>query len=683
MESEVKQMAYFLSSDQGMEQSSSNAPINLLNDGVIRKDFVETKIGHLIAIEFFQDLHADFSQKWEKMRRFQPYQHPSAPFLSATLLWERFHPKINENLKALKGKEKFGEEEFSILADLYLQQYQFPASALKRWVVFQQRQQPEIPFDERLYHDDLALFGFHSSSDWFSQEYLELISQFILNSSLLAEKEGYVVTFEEARKNLWTNFHSYMQSAFSNEKFTEENLGTIFDRQLALLGMDEKKTVSLWRKILLFRKWIDGKAAGAQLDPLPTDEFSSFANQKYTVESYNLPKTIQLKNLNDLFLFHTYLKAVFPARENLLDIPNSPLPVEQIKKEHPSLIKKKSVLDIAQVTKEEVALRVKVKELWAWQMEDSNWDLLKNEFQVLRDGKDRFKKLSSLDPNVRAKIDAFSLEKILQAHPEWITEELNKKKLSTKEITKNSLLKQPLQGIEDVDAFLLHLDKSDLGSEQLYTQDQKVYSKFVLKERGEEEILSYSEARSSGLLDGILDNLLEKEYPKVRSKAPKLLKTKDGEWKPWESVKDEIATLVFSDLMKAIEKDAAQKVGNLETEKYPFYFFCSYLSKAQKDPSLIGEQVLNSFEGQFKLIKRERTLSKLELGSFALTSAKEGDFLLSRDFTDTPYMIQLLSKEKEAGSFLSEDSLFNETKMASMENLVSEWKDKKVLSLRQ
>lgn len=669
MESDVKQMSYFLSSDQGMEGG------NLLNDGVIRKDFIETKFAHSIFANYFKTLQPQLSQIFEKMRRFQPYEHPNAPFLSASLLWERFHPKINENMKLVKQKTSFGAEEFNLLSDLYLQQYEFPASALKRWVLFQLKQNPQIPFDQRLYNDDLTLFGFHTAADWFSQEFVDIASQFILNGAILAEKEGYKITDEEARLNLWENFHSYVLNAFPQEKITEDSLSSIYQRQHAALGLDERRGVSLWKKVLLFRKLIEGRAGGINLDPLLSQEVAA---SKYTVDAIYLPKPLQLKNLRDLFLFSTYLQKVFPARENLLDLPKEPMSIEKIKKEAPSLVTKKYRVEMAQVSKEEVGLRVKVKELWNWQLEDKNWETLKKEFPSLQskqDGQTRFQKLTALDPNERAKIDAFSLAQILSAHPEWISEELAKKKPLNKEITRVSLLKHPPQGIQSVESFISFLENLPLNKEETYTQDEKVYSRVILKEKGEEEVLSFSEAIAYNVLQEMLDAQLEQEYPKVRSRAPKLFKTKEGEWKPWESVKEEIGTLVFSDLMKAVEKDAAQKAYALTPDKYPFYFFCSYLNSSKNNSSLFLAPGENAFSSQFKLIKREKTLSQRELEGYPLLSAQEGDWLLPKDFNQAPTLIHIMKKEQDSSfSTLPEGALLNETKKAAMEQLLTEWK---------
>ncbi|HSW73339.1 MAG TPA: hypothetical protein VLG44_08055, partial [Chlamydiales bacterium] len=413
------------------------------------------------------------------------------------------------------------------------------------------------------------------------------------------------------------------------------------------------------------------------LDPLLSQEVAA---SKYMVEALYLPKPLQLKNLTDLFLFHTYLQKVFPPRESLLDLPKEPMNIEKIKKEAPSLITKKYLVDMVQVSREEVGLRVKVKELWNWQLEDKNWEILKKEFPSLQsktDGQTRFQKLSALDGNERAKVDAFSLEKIMSAHPEWISEELAKKKSVSKEITRISLLKNPPQGIKNVETFITYLDNLPLNKEETYTQDEKVYTKLAVKEKGEEEILSFSEGMAYNVLQEMLDSHLEQEYPKVRSKAPKLLKNKEGEWKPWETVKVEIGTLVFSDLMKAIEKDAAQKAYAVTPDKYPFYFFSSYLESGINNPFLLLIAGENSFSSQFKLIKRERTLSQRDLEGYPLLSAKEGDWLLPKDFTQAPTLIHILKKEQDDSfSTLPEGALLNETKKAAMEKLLIDWHGK-------
>jgi GcvH upstream region-like protein len=659
-ESDIKKMANFLNSDRDQDPTSASFAVNLLNDGVIRKDFLETGIASLIAKEYGAALLPKMSTQWDKIKRFHSYQHPHASFLSASNLWERFAPKLKENLTLLKAKDAFSLEEFSLLSNLYLEQVHFPASALKRWVAFQQRQYPEIPFDQRLYHDDFTLFGFHTISDWFSQDFLELASEFIWNCASVAEKEGIHVSANDAKVDLWKNFASYMQETFSQEKLTDATLSAIFQRQLNTLGLHEKTAVDIWRKILLFRKLLDSKTAGIHLDTLADQEMNSSEGMRAVVEAYSLPKAMQLQTMKDVLLLQMYLKAVSPMKDGALSLPKDHLPIAKIKESYPSLVKGGISAKIAHVNKEEVGLRIAVKELWQWQLEDAHFKELTEEFAALSSKGDRFSALKKADKALREKIDAFSVAKMLEMHPEWTAEALEQKPHSLMEINLASLQSSPLPGIKRNEELISLLEdaldpaqKSAREKLKNYTQDGKTFYNIEVKGAVPEQVISFEEARSLKIIDSALDEYLEKEYPKVRSKASKKFKDAEGEWKSFEDVKEELAELVFADLFKAVEKTASQE-GH---KNYALARFEGYLSEArnglsqnpQSSEFLADEKEANLFNSQWKLSKRLRTLSQkdLDYSAFELALSKEGDWAGPNPKSAEAGLIHVIKKEKD------------------------------------
>ncbi len=702
-ESDVKKMALFLSSDRYSEQGSSHM-INVLNDGVLQKDFLETKILPLIVREYDTLLLPKFTSRWEKIKHFQPYQHPQANFINAASLWEKFAPKINEDLALLKKSDNFTSKEFSILADLYLQQTKFPASALRRLTIFQQQQHSDILFDQRLYEDDLVLFGFHNLAEWFSEDLLEIVSEFIINAAQIAEKEGLKLSYDEVKKNLWDSFYYYMHQAFGNEKLTDETLATIYYKQLRFLGMDERSVVEIFRKILLFRKLFDKQVAAISFDPLAIEEFSGFVGDKFVVHSYGLPKHLQLKSWKDLFLFQIYLKTVSPEPANILDLPKEPLPIAKIKEAAPSLIDKRYVVDFAQVNKSEIGLRVKVKELRAWQMQDENFALLKREFPALsakETKKDRFSLINSLEEELKAKINSFSLEKIILSHPEWIKEALQKKPLQQKEFNRSSLQNELFLGIQNTNAFVNLLDQAPFGTDVLselenesaeklefYTEDGKIYSYFKLRERGEEEILSFSEAHSNTIIEPLYDKFLESQYFKVRLKAPKKFKDETGEWKPIEEVKEEVALLIFSDLIKAIKQEASLEKNDNPFEWRFFTYFRETKNELEQNPEnsnvIFNEKNRNLFAQQWNLIREERVFSRKdhETQIYHLASLKEGDWSDIKEINQGLHFIKMIRKEEDPSLLFQnqkKDVLLQETKRIAVEKLLLELKEKHIL----
>lgn len=698
-ESDVNKMSQFLLSDRNSDPSGEKTAFNILNDGVVRKDLLETGIASLIAENYFSVLAPMLSLQWDKVKRFRPYQHPDVPFLNASVFWGRFAPKINSDLESFKKQETFGLKEFDLLASLYVQQADLPASALKRWIVYQQKQIPEIPFDQRLYHDDLSLFGFHTLADWFSGDFLDLLSQFICNIAVAAEKEGLALSKGEAREDLWENFQAYMKRSFSKDQIAQADLRTIFQRQILSLGMDEKSVIEVWRKILLFRKFFETKASGINLDLLAKEELASFAGEKITVENYSLPKHLQCKSLRDVFLLQTYIKAVSPQKSTSLDLPREYYPLTKIKETSPSLVKKSYILDMAQVSRSEIGLKVKVKEMWQWQIEDKNWQILTKEFPVLaakNASKDRFSQIRSVEDSIRAKIDAFSVSKIIDEHPQWIHEALSQKAFQTKELSNAFVEKGLLLGVKNTEKFLALLDNSplidqkEISDEQrkvqeelsIYSEDNEVYSCFKVKERKAEEMISYAEALSTRLLDPILDTLLENKYTKLTAKDAKKWKNAEGNAKPFEEVKDEVGLLVFSDLIKAINTEVPDASFESDPMLRFHYFLTQAKSNLEKNPEhsdwTIEEKEGNLVSHQWKLNKKVQSYSHKDLQQEVFDpSLKTGDWLIRK-----VNICHLIGKERESAPLHSpkRDALMNEAKRVLAEKKLEEMKTLNAIS---
>ncbi len=87
----------------------------------------------------------------------------------------------------------------------------------------------------------------------------------------------------------------------------------------------------------------------------------------------------------------------------------------------------------------------------------------------------------------------------------------------------------------------------------------------------------------------LLDHKLEQAYPDVRKKNARSFQQNNGEWKPFNQVKDQIGRLYFSDLLKTIEVDYLHYYGLLpgKQEQLPLNFYSSarlllYMKEAQR-----------------------------------------------------------------------------------------------------
>lgn len=174
---------------------SLSGEYNLLNDGVIEQEFLKTNRATLLAEHYAQALLPDVKERVEKIRQFQPYVHPQAPFIRQDEVWKRFSPQIFGRLSLLKERaEEADISSFSILCALCLDQMAFPSNLMRRILFYQESQHSWVQKDPELMNRNLALSGLETLEEWLGVRFLDISSQFIYNAACLAEKKGFKVS---------------------------------------------------------------------------------------------------------------------------------------------------------------------------------------------------------------------------------------------------------------------------------------------------------------------------------------------------------------------------------------------------------------------------------------------------------------------------------------------------------
>lgn len=425
--SEVHKLSRFISTDREDSLQGRGLAPNFCNDGVIRHDFLRTGLADLIVSKYFQSLKGDLDLRLDKAKRYKSYSHPDAPFLSAKAIWDHLIPDLNKELAALQAEPDASPSVFTHLSKLYQYQVQLQPEMLRRILIHQHKQYPWLPIDHRLSSDDLALLGFHSISDWFGKDFVDLISQFILNVAVVAEEKGYQVSLEESKGDLIHHFQTSMQKMAESKIHPEFN----FFQHLRTIGFDEQSACECWRKVLLFRRYFDDAGESAFVDRLPLKDFNEFSKETAVLQKYNWPIAVQ--SAQDAAELQQYVKAVCPPRQEIL--PSQFLSVEEIEKKYPQLVQMTYSAQVARVSRKEVALRAPLAQVWDWEGEEKNWSELRKEFPLLpqaTDREQRFKTLARIDPKLRAEIDQYCREKLLDQNPAWIQEALAAIPLSEK-----------------------------------------------------------------------------------------------------------------------------------------------------------------------------------------------------------------------------------------------------------
>ena len=472
---DVDEMALFLGTDAQDKMLFGGAwGPNFLNNGVIRNDFFQSGIGQELALAYPQDLSADIDKRLAKEKTYKPYAHPQAPFLSVENVWNYFAPAMKVEFDALQGAANgMTPDAFKSRVSLYLSQAQIPDSTLRYILRYQEKQYSWLKPDERLNQTDLSLFGYHTLEDWFGPRFVRLISEFIINASILAEERGYEVSKGEALADLIRNTQISYQQNKSNPNLGVTTPEEYLNEQLRRLNMDQSRAVKIWTQVLLFRRYFHDAGANALVDTLGLQQLHHFSHENVAVELYSLPPSLKLANYDDLQKFEVYLLAA--AKQNKkepLALPEEFLAVESVEKQYPELVQKRYVLEVAQVDQKALGAHIALRALWNWELDEQNWPALTKEFPALgiksaKTREERFAALDSLDPTTRSKVDAYAKRSIVKANPDWIVSSLDAAK-KEKMIVGLRMQggKMPFSGMAEKEGrrkFLRLLDEAPIG----------------------------------------------------------------------------------------------------------------------------------------------------------------------------------------------------------------------------
>jgi len=623
--SEVDDMSNFISTDNSDKMAYGGAwGPNFLNDGVITKDFLQTGLAEELLVAYSEEIHDEWIKRAEKEKKFNLYTNPKAAFIGVEQAWNYFAPDMSKNFHSLRSAQNPTDQQaINDRINLFLAQKKTPSSMLKKILRYQEQQFDWLTPDYSLDNRDLSLFGYHTLNDWFSAHFTTIVSQFIINAAILAESKGYTVSRAEAMADLARN----TQISYS-ENVKNPNLGVAspqeyFNEQLRLLNMDQGAALKVWQQVLLFRRYFQDAGQSAFVDTLAFKNFDNYANEVVTADVYHLPASLQLKNYKDLQNFQMYLQAVSETSPDSLALPTEFLSAEEVSKKYPELVQKSYVLNVAQVNQKALQSKISIKDLWAWETEDKNWDILRAKFPELgiKTGEtveERFELLEDLAASTRTRVDSFAKNAIIETHPDWINQALSNapvKKISTGIRLDGE--KMPFDGLdtrEKREAFTRYLDEAPLGQEidsssplYTYTADHKNYYRIEVLERTEDlNILTFAEANSDQTLNLLTDRVLEEYYLANREKHPETYQQDNKEWKSFKSVRDVVADEYFANLWKNIE-EIKQKLqdndpiyasmGKDQLVALRFYpYFQEVKEKISQEPSQVHIFIRNSKE---------------------------------------------------------------------------------------
>jgi len=544
---------------------------NFLNDGVIAKDFMQTGLGVILATQYANDMNPDLIARLDKEKRFSLYVHPQARFIGVESAWNYFAPAMTSYYNQIRSASNpFDPSALQARAALFLMEKQFPQQLLRQVLRYQEKQNNWITPDRNLDRTDLSLFGYHTAEDWFGPRFMRLAAQFIMNAAIIAEQKGYEVSKADALADLARNAEmSYQQNARS------PHLGVAtsqeyYNEQMRRLGMDQNSAAGVWRQVMLFRRLFQDMGSSVLIDPHTFKEFNTYALESVNGEIYRLPKELRINNLQSMQKLEAYIDAVSKRLDTdkaKLTLPTTFLSAALVKIKYPELVRKRYLLEIAQVNKKSLEGNVGLKESWNWEASDKGWELLTKQFPELgiKKGKtqeERFVAIESLDGKTRDRIDAYARNAIVEAHPEWIDQALDNAtptKVSVSLHDKGG--NYTFSGLTDGKDLMKQLDANDKIAQ--YTADKTVYYRIAVIDRAAQpEILTFAEADREGVLSKLIDKQLETYYTTIRESDPEEFQKEDKSWKAFTDVKSTIAEKYYSKLLNSIKSNYAAAISS-------------------------------------------------------------------------------------------------------------------------
>lgn len=569
---ELNQMVYFLGTDfEDKILFGGRWGPNFLNDGVIKQDFLMAGLADMLAEDYMGELRDGLMKRHAKEKRFTPYVHPQAPFLSAEATWELIVPEIKANFAALRSAEDpTTTEAFATRVRLYLAEKTLPAPRLRQAIRLQERNYNWLTPDPNLERTDLSLFEYHTVEDWFGRPFIQLVAEFIINAAKIAQQKGYEVSEEEALVELITNAEISFKQNRHNPYLGVTNSGDYMREQLRRMGISQHQAIKTWQQVMLFRRYFIDAGRSAFVDPLTFQNLHSYAKEVVQGDLYQLPEKLHFANYRMLQKFEFYLDAVARRPEKgmeRLQLPKTFLSAEEVTKKYPELVQKRYLLEIADVDKDRFQAKVPVKQAWDWEVEEDNWERLKEKFPELGIKKgetqdERFVALESLDNRTRHRVDAFARAAIVEEHPEWLQEALEKapKKKMVIGLRRRGGI-SPFVGLERREELMDRLDEVAIGEKDPeladYSADSRHHYRIVVLDRKPDlEVLTFAEADEAGILDEILDRQLEVHYLKIRRQNASLFQQPNGSWKPLQDVRDRVADDYFANTLEALRSAA-------------------------------------------------------------------------------------------------------------------------------
>lgn len=581
MRSKALLMSRFLS--YGPEdKKGSDGVVNMLNDGVLEKDILSAPFARMICREFGSSFDGEIQKRIRAISHYTPYVHPSQADISEEKILLTFEPSLVElTARAKKNAPVNAIEAFSLLAEGYVKSRKLPYDMIKRVLLYQQ-QISGAQVDPNLDTRQDGFLGLTSAATWLGKEFIDISAELICNGAALAKSRGLSVSKASARASLLHNLKTSIEKG-SKHKLQDSELVDAFYQQLAALGIEEGRCIELWQDVLLFRKLMTPKSCSAKELPDSFKQKMDLAKEVRVLDLYELPSVLRGADFNSMLKLQLYIDSISTPRQrgDILSFPKEILAASEIEKRAPELVQKRFSLEYAEVKKTDILSSIPLKEIWLWQVEDSNWPSVVQAAASLAkhiraDRDSRFSLLEALSSKERQAVDLLACNAIFENRPQLLKNALQNAEKKSRDISLSGHEDATIFSVKSLPALMLFLEKAALQGDRSpsaqaiaaqqkllsYCDDGQHYYSISVKSRDDQRrILTFHEAKTAGLLDKMLLKKLETAYPEARRKEPALFQRANGSYKSLAEVQDIVAKFAFADLLRAIENEYTKHFG--------------------------------------------------------------------------------------------------------------------------
>lgn len=556
---EIEQMVRFCITDRFDKPSKKNGIINFLNDGVIRKDIIESGLATLLLENDFDRIRPELQDKLCQFQKFSSYTHPENPSISLENIYARFAPELLETLEKFRMNTEISPLVFSEIVSMYRQQQKLQPELIRQFLIYEEKVSKVRP-DPHLINKDLQLFHAYSLDEWFGKKFIELTCQFIHHCALEAKHRGYSISLDETRKELQQKSYEALQSLAGKEKLSVEDFSSYYHQMIHLLGMQEEEVLHIWQKVMLFRKLLQDIVHGVVFEGSGLSDYFRYAKEKISITKYQIPKSLICKNIWDILQLQFYITKT-SVDENPLHLPVESLSVAEIKTHTPELIEHAYEISIVEKSLPDLFQHISLQEMWKWQM--NNWNLLQDTFVEIRScisevPGERLHYLDGLDHAVRMRIDEFTKKQILRADPSRIEGILSTTAFDNRIITvpvfgKIAALKGFTTNIELI-AFLDEYAENKLPVQKI-DFDQGIFYQIQGINRKSESVITFVRAKKEGILNHLLYKELQTFYSNDLGSHMGLDKNKS-----FEEVKELVGLKKYQSLFQQLDNWAVANI---------------------------------------------------------------------------------------------------------------------------